>query len=97
MILYILFENFKMKYFQGAGDAFVGALAKYLVFNKDQPFHQIVSAACEVASISVTKEGTQTSYPQEHSAFAKTYPYFVLQKYKQKNKMTLINVFNFKE
>ncbi|CAH0726985.1 unnamed protein product, partial [Brenthis ino] len=62
----------------GAGDAFVGALAKYLVFNKDQPFHQIVSAACEVASISVTKEGTQTSYPQEHCAFTKTYPYFVL-------------------
>lgn len=61
--------------FQGAGDAFVGALATFLVTYKTVPLHQIIGAACEVASISVTQEGTQTSYPTNYKPFTKEYPY----------------------
>ncbi|XP_063828864.1 ribokinase-like [Ostrinia nubilalis] len=63
----------------GAGDAFVGALATFLVTKKDHPIHQIVGAACEVATISVTKEGTQTSYPTNYTPFSKPYNYKKLQ------------------
>ncbi|XP_030023563.2 ribokinase [Manduca sexta] len=59
----------------GAGDAFVGALATFLVTHKDYPMHQIIGAACEVATISVTKIGTQTSYPTNFKAFTKEYEY----------------------
>ncbi|KAI8432170.1 hypothetical protein MSG28_004634 [Choristoneura fumiferana] len=59
----------------GAGDAFVGALATFLVERKDLPLHQIIGAACEVASTSVTKEGTQTSYPKKFDAFNKQYEF----------------------
>ncbi|XP_053608608.1 ribokinase isoform X2 [Plodia interpunctella] len=62
----------------GAGDAFVGALAVFLVSNKDLPLHQIVGAACDVATISVTKEGTQTSYPTNYNVFIKKYKYVML-------------------
>ncbi|CAH2982810.1 unnamed protein product [Chilo suppressalis] len=62
----------------GAGDAFVGALATYLVSHKDYPLHQIIGAACEVATISVTKEGTQTSYPTNYTPFTKEYKYETL-------------------
>lgn len=63
---------------QGAGDAFVGALATYLVTHKDQPMHQIIGAACYVATQSVTKEGTQTSYPDKINAFNRSYKYLCL-------------------
>ncbi|KAL4711089.1 hypothetical protein ACJJTC_009460 [Scirpophaga incertulas] len=59
----------------GAGDAFVGALATYIIRYKDKPLHQLIGAACEVASESVTKEGTQTSYPSNHIPFTKEYKY----------------------
>ncbi|XP_011557100.3 ribokinase [Plutella xylostella] len=59
----------------GAGDAFVGALATFLATKKDYPMHQVVGAACHVASLSVTKEGTQTSYPTNYNAFNKEYQY----------------------
>ncbi|XP_061718123.1 ribokinase-like [Cydia pomonella] len=62
----------------GAGDAFVGALATFLVDHKDLPLHQIIGAACEVATISVTKEGTQTSYPSNIDAFTNEYDYIKL-------------------
>lgn len=62
----------------GAGDAFVGALATYLVTYKDKPMHQIIGAACQVATMSVTKEGTQTSYPRKFDAFKKEYKYVLL-------------------
>ncbi|XP_026730356.1 ribokinase-like [Trichoplusia ni] len=62
----------------GAGDAFVGALATFLVLHKEQPIHQIVGAACRVATLSVTKEGTQTSYPNKFNAFEKEYKYINL-------------------
>lgn len=61
--------------FQGAGDAFVGALATYLVTHKDYPMHQIIGAACKIATISVTREGTQTSYPTNYNAFNQQYKY----------------------
>lgn len=60
---------------QGAGDAFVGALASFLVSHSDQPMSQIIGAACYVATLSVTKEGTQTSYPTKFDAFKKEYKY----------------------
>ncbi|KAL0878528.1 hypothetical protein ABMA27_003616 [Loxostege sticticalis] len=63
----------------GAGDAFVGALATFLLSHKDLPMHQKIGAACEVASISVTKEGTQTSYPTNYTPFIKQYKYSKLQ------------------
>ncbi|CAB3244333.1 unnamed protein product [Arctia plantaginis] len=62
----------------GAGDAFVGALATYLVTHKDQPMHQIIGAACYVATQSVTKEGTQTSYSDKINAFNRTYKYLCI-------------------
>ncbi|XP_013191574.1 ribokinase [Amyelois transitella] len=62
----------------GAGDAFVGALATFLVKYQDLPLHQIVGAACDVATISVTKEGTQTSYPTNYNPFNKQYKYVML-------------------
>ncbi|GBP34905.1 Ribokinase [Eumeta japonica] len=62
----------------GAGDAFVGALATFLVTYKDRPIHQIIGAACEVATISVTKEGTQTSYPTNYRPFGREYNYKIL-------------------
>ncbi|XP_014369869.2 ribokinase [Papilio machaon] len=59
----------------GAGDAFIGALATYLVTHKDYPLHQIIGAACAVATMSVIREGTQTSYPSRFDAFANEYEY----------------------
>lgn len=59
---------------QGAGDAFVGALANFLISHKNHPMEEIVAAACYIATMSVTKEGTQTSYPtmSEHNVFLKS-------------------------
>lgn len=45
--------------------------------------HQIIGAACEVATISVTKEGTQTSYPTNPNVFNKEYEYVQLWEIKQ--------------
>ncbi len=48
----------------GAGDAFVGALAFFLHY-KDSSLSTttVVSRACRVASQTVKKQGTQSSYP----------------------------------
>ncbi|XP_023941341.1 ribokinase [Bicyclus anynana] len=62
----------------GAGDAFVGALASLLVNDKIQPFHQLIGAACEYATMTVTTEGTQTSYPGNYIPFTKKYDYVTL-------------------
>ncbi|XP_041981336.1 ribokinase [Aricia agestis] len=62
----------------GAGDAFVGALATYLTSHKDYAIHQIIGAACDIATMSVLKEGTQTSYPTDYKPFTKEYPYELL-------------------
>jgi len=45
----------------GAGDAFVGSLA-YLIGQK-YPLREAVEKACAIATLSVMKSGTQTSFP----------------------------------
>ena len=47
----------------GAGDSFVGTLALLMAKRKDLPLKEQVKRACRVASQSVEKKGTQTSYP----------------------------------
>ncbi|XP_002165880.2 ribokinase isoform X1 [Hydra vulgaris] len=47
----------------GAGDCFVGSLAYFLAQRKDLSFNEVVRRSVAIASISVTKHGTQTSYP----------------------------------
>ena len=47
----------------GAGDAFVGALAFFLIRFPLLSLHEKISRACRVASLSVLKKGTQSSYP----------------------------------
>lgn len=76
--IHVLCESVAAVDTTGAGDAFVGALATYLVSHKNYPLHQIIGAACHVASISVTKEGTQTSYPENYEAFQTEYRYYKL-------------------
>ena len=46
----------------GAGDAFVGSLAFFIACT-ELPLADAVAKACRVASLSVQREGTQTSYP----------------------------------
>lgn len=48
---------------QGAGDAFVGALAHYLARYPDFPLFRKVGGAVQIATMSVQQYGTQTSYP----------------------------------
>lgn len=47
----------------GAGDMFVGGLAFYLAYYPELPMKEIVKRSCEVATVSVQKYGTQTSFP----------------------------------
>lgn len=47
----------------GAGDSFVGAMAFYLANHPGLDLGQVVDRACRVATITVQKEGTQTSFP----------------------------------
>ena len=47
----------------GAGDAFTGALIFFLVEKAELDVGEAIRRACYVASISVQKEGTQSSYP----------------------------------
>lgn len=47
----------------GAGDSFVGTLALLMAQRKDLSLKEQVKRACRVASQSVEKKGTQTSYP----------------------------------
>lgn len=77
--VHVLCENVVPVDTTGAGDAFVGALATFLVTHKDLPFHQLVGAACKIATLSVTKEGTQASYPSEYDdVVTKDYKYMIL-------------------
>lgn len=50
----------------GAGDCFLGALAYFLAYHPDFPLSKAVVNACRVASKSVQKAGTQTSFPYKH-------------------------------
>ena len=47
----------------GAGDAFVGSLAFFLSSQPGLGLAEAVARSCRLASISVTKAGTQASYP----------------------------------
>lgn len=73
--IHVISDKVKAVDTTGAGDAFVGALATFLNSHKTQPLHQIIGAACHIASLSVTKEGTQTSYPTNCNAFDREYKY----------------------
>lgn len=48
----------------GAGDAFVGSLAYFLACRPTLPLEAAASLACRLASLSVTRPGTQSSYPR---------------------------------
>lgn len=48
----------------GAGDAFVGSLAYFLACRPELPLKTAASRACRLASLSVTRPGTQSSYPR---------------------------------
>jgi len=48
----------------GAGDAFVGALAYYLCKQPGLSLEEMMRRSCEIATCTVLKEGTQTSFPQ---------------------------------
>lgn len=50
---------------QGAGDAFLGALAYFLSEYSHLPLAIQIERACYIASDSVTKTGTQSSYPNK--------------------------------
>ena len=57
------FSPFKVVDTTGAGDAFTGALIFFLVEMAQLDVGEAIKRACYVASISVQKEGTQSSYP----------------------------------
>lgn len=47
----------------GAGDAFIGALAYYLAREAGLGLRDMVARAGRIASMSVQRPGTQSSYP----------------------------------
>jgi len=47
----------------GAGDSFVGSMSYYLAYHSDLDMSEMIRRSCDIASISVQKEGTQTSFP----------------------------------
>jgi len=49
-------------YSQGAGDAFIGALGFYLACFKTLSLEEKIKRAVKIASLSVTRKGTQKSY-----------------------------------
>ncbi|XP_054153431.1 ribokinase-like [Oppia nitens] len=50
----------------GAGDAFMGALAYYMVCHPSLGIEEQMKRSCFIATRSVLKTGTQTSYPDKH-------------------------------
>lgn len=50
----------------GAGDSFVGTMCYYLAYHPELELKEVVKRSCAVATISVQKEGTQTSFPYKH-------------------------------
>jgi ribokinase len=55
-------ENVKVVDTVGAGDAFIGSLAYYILKYENATWIQKIGAAIEIASHTVTKRGTQTSF-----------------------------------
>merc|ERR1711997_1211622 len=50
----------------GAGDSFVGSMSYYLAYHPELDMTEMIRRSCDIASISVQKEGTQTSFPYKH-------------------------------
>ncbi|CAG2164737.1 unnamed protein product, partial [Oppiella nova] len=50
----------------GAGDAFMGALAYYLVCHPNLTVQEQMKRSIFIATRSVLKPGTQSSYPDKH-------------------------------
>ena len=50
----------------GAGDSFVGSMSYYSAYYPEMSLENVVKLSCSVATISVQKEGTQTSFPYRH-------------------------------
>lgn len=48
---------------QGAGDSFIGALAYLIAEFPNVSLENHIGIACKIAAVSVTKPGTQTSFP----------------------------------
>lgn len=51
-------------YQQGAGDAFLGALAFLLAYRSNWSLERKVQVSCFVSTISIMTRGTQSSFPQ---------------------------------
>ncbi|KFM63576.1 Ribokinase, partial [Stegodyphus mimosarum] len=47
----------------GAGDAFMGSFVYFLAYHLKMSFKEAVERSCEIATLSVLKKGTQTSFP----------------------------------
>ncbi|XP_051880981.1 ribokinase isoform X2 [Pristis pectinata] len=47
----------------GAGDSFVGALAFYMAHYPCMELEEMSRRACDIATVSIQSQGTQTSYP----------------------------------
>ncbi|KAM9999301.1 hypothetical protein ACTFIZ_002843 [Dictyostelium cf. discoideum] len=58
-------EKVKVVDTSGAGDSFIGSFAHYLV-TENKSLKDSIESASKVASISVTRHGTQTSYPKSN-------------------------------
>ena len=56
----------------GAGDSFVGSLAFYLAHFPQLEMSEMVKRSCQIATISVQKEGTQTSFPYRKNLISST-------------------------
>ena len=63
MFTYCLYFTERVVDTTGAGDAFSGALIYFLVEMPKLEMAEVIKRACYVASISVQKEGTQSSFP----------------------------------
>jgi ribokinase len=55
-------ENIKVVDTVGAGDAFIGSLAYFIIKYENANWTQKIGAAIEIASHTVTMKGTQTSF-----------------------------------
>ncbi len=49
----------------GAGDAFIGTLAYLIAALPALPWPEKLARACEISTISVTRPGTQMSFPDK--------------------------------
>ncbi|KAK0088524.1 hypothetical protein PV325_011723 [Microctonus aethiopoides] len=59
----------------GAGDAFLGALAYFVVYFPNLSLQEQISRACQVASQSVLKIGTQSSFPTKEELSDELFSY----------------------